>query len=183
MKQVYKEPVFCYILNYMKKLYCFRCTNFKDYMKTNGWDDSNPPPKDVACIEIVCNVQVQEYYGKNFAERDMQWFTKPLDNVLVTTFDDITEDMRKIGDDEYAYGMTVEQGKEIVKFINDHKDCNWFIRCHAGKSRSKAVTMYIHDIVSPDTEWELNPDNSELDYNVINGRVFSILKNIMQGYI
>lgn len=36
-----------------------------------------------------------------------------------------------------------EQASQVVKFIDNHKDCNVIAHCHFGQSRSAAVALYV----------------------------------------
>ena len=163
----------------MQKLYCFSAQTFKQIMDDNKWTNKTLP-SSVACIEICATPDVLEHYGNYFALADKPWFMEkkscgPVpENVLKLNFDDITEDVLVIDDGKFAWGIKPDQAKRIVDFIDENIDKDFYIHCHAGKSRSQAVVQYILDVYK-DREWETRPENP-CKPELINYRVFSMLK-------
>ena len=131
----------------MQKIFCLSAQDFKEMMIARGWHNKSLP-SSVACIEILCTPDVVDYYS-NFGLADKAWFdgkksSGPLpDNVLKVYFDDINEEKREISDGKYAHGISDETALEIVNFIHLHKDKDFYIRSHAGKSRSVTVGSFI----------------------------------------
>ena len=149
----------------MAILYCFSRQDFNKYMDLQNWTDETLP-NDVAIISICCTEPVKEnlvhahYDGKTdfhrFADKE---------NVLNLDFDDITEEIRHCEGGYDAIGITKEQAEKAVKFIDAHKNSDFFIHCNAGKSRSQAFVKYIQEQY-PDRQWVLNPNNPCLYPNV-----------------
>jgi Predicted protein tyrosine phosphatase len=169
----------------MQKLYCYSANEFKQTMDGNKWTNRTLP-SSVACIEICATPDVRDYYGQLFSITDKPWFLNrkslgPVpENVLKLNFDDITESVRPIGEDKFAYGMNVDQAKQIVEFIDKNIDKDFYIHCHAGKSRSQAIVRYILDFY-PDHDWETRPENPCM-VGLVNGRVYSLLRMVKCGY-
>lgn len=161
---------------------CYNCVDFKKVMHDNNWTEKTLPA-NVACIEICCTSDITEYYGSTFRLADKPYFygKHSNENTLVLFFDDITEDVRDITSKIHAKGFTIEQARQLIAFIDKNINKDFYIRCHAGKSRSQAVVQYILDFYSS-IDWETNKDNPCV-YDLINVRVFSALKNLKLGYI
>ena len=169
----------------MQKLFCYSAQTFKQTMDDNKWTNKTLP-SCVACIEICATPDVRNYYGQLFSIDDKPWFLDkksfgPVpENVLKLNFDDITESARSIGEDKFAYGMNVDQAKQIVDFIDKNIDKDFYIHCHAGKSRSQAIVRYILDFY-PDHDWETRTENPCM-FGLVNGRVYSLLKMVKCGF-
>ena len=169
----------------MQKLFCYSAQTFKQTMDDYKWTNKTLP-SCVACIEICATPDVRDYYGQLFSITDKPWFLNrkslgPVpENVLKLNFDDITESVRSIGEDKFAYGMNVDQAKQIVDFIDKNIDKDFYIHCHAGKSRSQAIVRYILDFY-PDHDWETRPENPCI-VGLVNGRVYSLLKMVKCGF-
>lgn len=146
-----------------QKLYCYSHRDFDKTMEKNNWNDKNIP-EDCAFISICCTPDCQDYCGGMFSLIDKHWFKTNHNNVLNVRFDDIDEETIIVEDQivegrNYTLkGLTSEQAKQIVTFINDNIDKNFYIHCNAGKSRSKAITQYILDVFK-DHDWVTNPLN------------------------
>ena len=80
-------------------------------------------------------------------------------------FDDIDTAIRDCGD-FVATCITPEQASAMVKFIIEHCNCDFYIHCNAGKSRSQAVVRYIKDFLGQTCEIETRADNPCLLPNV-----------------
>lgn len=174
-----------------QKIFCFSAQDFKEFMIARDWHN-NSLPSSVACIEILCTPDVVEHYGSDFGLADKAWFDEkkswgPLpDNVLKVYFDDIHEERRKISDGKYAHGISEETALKIVDFIRIHKDKDFYIRCHAGKSRSLAVGAFImtldwnrcYDTIPPNLK-----NNMSLNWYVFSKLVIANLKREELLYI
>ena len=57
-----------------------------------------------------------------------------------------------------AYNINKRQVIRACEFINKHIDCDFYIHCNAGMSRSQAFVKYIQDCY-PDKEWETRKEN------------------------
>lgn len=135
-------------------------------------------PNNVAIISI----------GAPWNEDEDHWFKKTNDNVLNIDFDDVSPEMWWNGNDYYdeaqnsddqdkyfnytkSFGdikydlrsFNYNHARTIVKFIEDHKDFNFFIHCSAGVSRSQGVVRYVMDTYG---DFEANPDNPCVAPNV-----------------
>ena len=169
----------------MQKLYCYSAQTFKQIMDDNKWTNKTLP-SSVACIEICATPDVLEHYGNYFSLADKPWFMErkgfgPVpENVLKLNFDDITEEVVVIDDRKFAWGMNVDQAKQIVEFIDKNINKDFYIHCHAGKSRSQAIVRFILDFY-PDHDWETRPENP-CRAELINWRVYSLLKAVKCGY-
>ena len=141
----------------MKKVMCYSRFRFVQKMRMLNWTDATLP-KTVAVISICCTEPV----AKNFVSsgycgvEDVHYFADA-ENVLNIDFDDIFTATKDCGY-YVATCITNEQALEIVKFIEAHKDCDFYLHCNAGKSRSQAVVRYIIDAYSDEYEIELNPN-------------------------
>lgn len=133
----------------LKRLYCYSNLAFMRVMSENDWRDDVPP--GVAVISITGTADVQDRYGPRFADADRHWFPASTDRILNIEFDDITEDSMDIGNRQVAKGISLAQADEIVRFIERNKNCDFYIHCHAGVSRSQAVVLYILDFYK--TDW------------------------------
>ena len=160
----------------MRKLWCTSFIEFEQIAKENNWDKE--VPNDIAvisinngtCFENECHV------------------CKDADNVLNLNFDDA--DPISYGLSEYiqfySYNISGEKSitlkffnnemaKQVVEFIEDNKDKNFYIHCSAGISRSQAFVKYIKNVYDF-INWETNPNNPCL---YPNGFVF---QKLMQAY-
>lgn len=126
--------IHCYI--YPHKL-------FDAIMEKNGWNDENHP-EDSAFISICCLPEIKKGYIEAVKkETDEHWFKENHDNVLNIEFDDI---LMEKAETEYgtAYGMSDNDAKKIIEFIEKNKDKqNWYLHCRSGRSRSVATGMFI----------------------------------------
>lgn len=149
----------------MQKLYCFSRKGFNSFMFGKGWTDETLPD-NVAVISICCTEPVKNnlFTNRYDGSDDTHRFSSR-NNVLNLDFDDINEEVRHCDGGYIATNITKEQADEAVKFIEAHKDCDFYIHCNAGKSRSQAFVKYIMEQY-PDIEWETNPFNLCLYPNV-----------------
>lgn len=134
-------------------------------MQQLEWTDATLP-KNVAIISICCTEPVKNNYnsaGYNGAE-DEHYFSDA-ENVFNVDFDDITSAV-EIYRDITATCITKEQAEKLVKFIEDHKECDFYIHCNAGKSRSQAVVRYICETYGDKYEIKTREDNPCLYPNI-----------------
>lgn len=149
----------------MQKLYCFSRKNFNIYMDEQNWTDETLPD-NVAVISICCTdaVRTNFVHSRYDGADDMHRFSHR-NNVLNLDFDDIDEEVRHCDGGYDALNITKEQADEAVKFIEAHKNCDFYIHCNAGKSRSQAFIKYIREQYY-DIDWEINPANPCLYPNI-----------------
>lgn len=83
-------------------------------------------------------------------------------DVLNLRFDDTEEyEEHTWGGKLYKiYPMSLEQAREIVDFVEGHKDHNLLIHCYAGKSRSVGVAQGIIDLYPG--AWGLSEESNPL---------------------
>ncbi len=140
-------------------------------MEKAGFFDSEDLPHNVAIISI----------GAHWNEQEDHWFKTTNDRVLNIDFDDVSPDLwwhddmydKAMNDSnqnkyfDYSYvnscgkitelhALNYNQAYTIVKFIEDHRDCDFYIHCSAGISRSQGVVRYVLDTYG---DYETNPDN------------------------
>lgn len=72
---------------------------------------------------------------------------------------------RGISRDVTLKALDYNQARDIVRFIEKHKDCDFYIHCSAGVSRSQGVVRYVLDTYGPN-EFVTNPDNPCICPNV-----------------
>lgn len=127
-----------------QKLMCYSQVNFKSKMVTEKWLTNEDLPKNVAIISI-CNskdtICVDEYH-----------MFKDAKNVLNLDFDDLApgsgnlpEGTTKmdLGNGRYAICFSKKMAEKAVKFIEKNIDCDFYIHCAAGISRSQAFVRFI----------------------------------------
>lgn len=127
----------------IKRINVFSHNDFDEKMYQMGIFSSNVnDEKDKAFISIIGTPQCQKYY----LEMDSyHWFKHNGDNVLNLEFDDIsTEEFEWKG--HTFYGISEEQTKQCVEFIEKNIGKHFYIHCQAGKSRSQAICRYILDM-------------------------------------
>ena len=127
----------------MIQCYIYPHRLFDIVMSENNWNDENRP-EDSAFISICCLPEIKKGYLEAVKkETDEHWFKENHENVLNVDFDDI---LMEKAETEYgtAYGMTDEDAKKIIEFIDNNKDKkNWYLYCRSGRSRSVATGMFI----------------------------------------
>lgn len=149
----------------MQKLYCFSRKNFNIYMDEQNWTDETLPD-NVAVISICCTEPVRtNFVHSRYDGADDTHRFSHRNNVLNLDFDDIDEEVRHCDGGYDALNITKEQADEAVKFIEAHKNCDFYIHCNAGKSRSQAFIKYIREQYY-DIDWEINPANPCLYPNI-----------------
>lgn len=127
------------------KVYCYSRFDFVKEMQRLSWNDETLP-KNVAIISICCTDPVKQHWkSKGYDGNEDEHYFSDAENVFNVDFDDITEPTQDCGDFT-ATCITDEQANKLVDFIAKHHDCDFYIHCNAGKSRSQAVVRFI-------TEW------------------------------
>lgn len=109
----------------------------------------------------------EDYYNSSaefFKEGNMEEASKP--------FNYSYED--KLGDVVLLHSLDYSDAKKAVSFIDQNKDCDFYIHCAAGVSRSQAFVRYILDVF-PDVEWDLNETNPCICPNI---HVLRMLKRV-----
>lgn len=148
--------------------------DFEEKMKQLNLDSSNVEIKfDKAFISIIGTPQCIEHY---LHSEDTHWFKNNCHNVLNLEFDDIDEESKDWKGQTF-YGITEEQAKQCVEFIEQNRGKNFYIHCRAGKSRSQGICRYILDMYGKEYGYDetksCRKDNPCLTPNI---RVVSMLK-------
>lgn len=110
--------------------------------RMNISDENVERETDKAFISIIGTPDCLNNY---LHEETYHWFQKNTDNVLNMEFDDVN-------DDQFLYkgttflGISEDQAKKCVEFIERNKGRNFYIHCRAGKSRSQAICRFILDM-------------------------------------
>lgn len=152
----------------MKKVYCYSREGFKKLLTT--WPGENLPA-GTAVISIAETPECRKYYGWESEELHL---LPSGPEVLNLEFDDISEETRPP-----FTGMTQDQARQIIEFIDSHKDCDLVVHCRAGKSRSQGVVRFILDYY-PEIWGETNPENPCVspNYFVVAGLKRILWKNL-----
>ena len=140
-----------------KKVICLSRVNLKNLIAKENWSS---PPENCAVIQICCTKICQKFVLKSKED----FFFTPNDNVLNLTFDDIGSRFKLDGFKLYQ-GLSNQQARKIVKFIDKNKDKDFYISCRAGKSRSQGIVRFILDIFRNAFDCITNPDNPCLTPN------------------
>lgn len=127
----------------MPRIQCFSNRAFGYEMRSRRWTDAVPDGS--AAISITGTRHVKDAYGEGFEAADRHLFPDGARNVLNLDFDDIDRPSMDIGNGRVALGISPEQAAQVVEFIESHKDCDFYIHCHAGVSRSRAAAQFILD--------------------------------------
>ena len=129
----------------IKYISVFSQNDFEEKCYKLGLDsfNVNEVKSDKAFIQIIGTPDCLKNY---LIEDTIHYFSNcDADNVLNLAFDDIN-------DEEFFYkgvnfkGLSDEQAEQIVDFIEKHKGKDFYISCHAGRSRSVGVARYLLDI-------------------------------------
>lgn len=149
-----------------QKLYCFGREAFIRYMQKSGWDKK--VPFNVAVISIDSVNETDEHFYKEPSENilnidfcdmspELWWHEdlydieqeKYLDHLDKGTEYDPSAFIFNFGPEKNnasVYALNYKQAGKIVEFIDKHINCDFYIHCAAGVSRSQAVVRYILDI-------------------------------------
>lgn len=171
----------------MKKFYCYSKYLFDMFMVKAGFATPDDLPHNVAIISI----------GAPWNENEDHWFKITNDRVLNIDFDDVSPELwwdkdmydEAMEDDDqskyfdYSYfdkceckinlhALDYDQARTIVKFIEEHRNCDFYIHCSAGVSRSQGIVRYVMDTYG---DYETNPDNPCICPNI---HVTRMLKRI-----
>lgn len=178
-----------------KNVLCYSCNDFNNLMREKGWFTGKDIPKNVAIISI----------GAPWNEGERHWFDHSTANILNIDFDDVSPtqwwngedlydkaqqdpDQAKYFDHKYTtyygttalYALDYNQARRIVLFIETHMDCDFYIHCSAGISRSQGVVRYILDTYSNEYDIKTNPNNPCL---CPNNHVVIMLKRTFRNLI
>ena len=155
----------------MRKIYCYSHAEFDIKCYNSGWNDSNIP-EDKAFISIIGTKECQDYY---LEETEDHWFSDTSSGrVLNLEFDDIS-------DDTYTWkghiftGISEKQAMEVVNFIESNLNCDFYIHCRAGRSRSQGVVRFILDMY-PDLFEQGRPENPCISPN------YFVVKQLKHAY-
>lgn len=154
----------------------FSQTDFEEKMYKLGLDSFNVSETndDKAFIQIIGTPECRKYY----IGVDVTHYFVNCDspNVLNLEFDDIDTDEINWGGHVFK-GISDEQAKAMVEFIDRNKGKDFYISCKAGKSRSQGICRYILDIYGHeygyDEKESCRKDNPCLTPNM---RVVTMLK-------
>lgn len=126
--------------------------DFNEKMYRLGIDRFNVSnEKDKIFIIIIGTSEIR----KNYLKRNEEiWFPNNSYNTIILEFDDIDEDELEYKGHIF-YGITEEQSKLLVEFIENNKGKNIYIMCRAGKSRSQGVCRYIVDVYGKDYGYDI----------------------------
>lgn len=141
------------------KTICLSRPDFEKLCIENNWRESIP--ENIRIISIGETSECSDYYN-----RYEPHFLDSSEKVLNVDFDDIPSETFEYSGIVFK-GITPELSERIVKFIRDSQDCDFYIHCRAGKSRSQAVTRFILDTF-PEThpEYEINHSNPPMTPNM-----------------
>ena len=156
----------------MQKLWCLSFENFKETALSNNWDKN--VPDNIAIISIVNTV----------TSEDETYHICTGDNVLNLDFDDADPLANGLSDDIETFVLenglvihffTTAMAQQVINFIEEHKDKDFYIHCAAGISRSQAFVKYIKNVYYYN-DFHTNPNNPCIHPN---GYVF---QKLMQAY-
>lgn len=144
-----------------KKIYVFSKQRFDNLMVQNRITDENIVDKDIAIISIHSKFDLDS--------TENPYFEKDTNNVLNLFFEDIENDT-----EEYK-SFSIEQGNQVLGFIENNKDKSTFIiHCLAGRSRSGAIGQFICDYFNCDKD-DFKLNNPQINPNQ---KVLQILNNL-----
>jgi len=145
----------------MKKLYCCSYFEFLDLVELNKWDETLP--EGLSIISICNTKECQDYYLTETQEHKLPGGPK----VLNLDFDDVSSDWID-WKGHIFYGLSKDQAKEIVDFIEKNIGDDFIIHCLAGKSRSQGVVRFILDTY-PGQIYQTREDNpcNSPNYDVV----------------
>jgi len=114
-------------------------------------------PEGSVAISIIGTPEVLKDY---LEEPDTKHFLPDGPRVLNLEFDDITCDEFE-WKGIHAYGITLEQAGEIIRFLEKavSEGLDIYIHCRAGRSRSQAIVRYVKS--RWEGPWETNPWNPD----------------------
>lgn len=110
-------------------------------------------PKNWVCVSI--SEEHGGYYPIGFDPEFKD------ERVLRVRFTDITAPVEKFNK---KFGPISENtAKEIINFVEKHKDLNFIVHCHASISRSSAVCLFLNTIYGHELKenfWHLSEPNA-----------------------
>lgn len=173
----------------MQKLYCFSRESFICYMQRMGWINDVPDGVAVISIDSVnetnnhyfkestknvlnidcCDISPEIYWNK---DTSVDMYDKLEDEYIEslknnTPYDDsaFIYNYGPAKNNTVVYPLNYKQADEIVKFIEAHKNCDFYIHCAAGVSRSQAIVRYILDTYF-DHQWKIRRENPPICPNI-----------------
>lgn len=156
------------------KIFVYPQHYFNSELLKSGINDENVEDiKDKAFISIVCTDNCNEgYMLEKHGEIYEHYFGKNHLNVFNIKFDDLEEDLIHKG--RLYKTITKEQAEELINFMMNNENKDFYIHCHAGISRSGAVGLFIRDYF----DWV---DKTYFDTNIMkriqpNAKVYNELK-------
>lgn len=156
----------------MQKLWCLSFEDFKEIALNNNWDKN--VPDNIAIISIVNTV----------TNEDEIYHICNGDNVLNLDFDDADPLANGLSDDIETFVLenglviqffTTAMAEQVINFIEEHKDKDFYIHCAAGISRSQAFVKYIKNVYY-DNDFYTNPNNPCTHPNAY------VFQKLMQAY-
>lgn len=166
----------------IKRISVYSHNDFDTKMYRMGLDTFNVEQEtDKAFISIIGTPQCIEHY---LHSNDTHYFNNA-NNVLNLEFDDIDEDELH-WKDQIFYGITSEQARQCVEFIEKNIGKNFYLHCKAGRSRSMGICRYILDMYGKEYGYdETKSCRKDNPCSTPNMRVVTILKREyyrMKGY-
>jgi hypothetical protein len=104
--------------------------------------------KNVLNIDF-CDISAEIYWNNDERYKNIDMYDK-LEKEYISSIENNApyDDSAFVYDytpDNKIYPLNYKQADELVKFINEHIDCDFYIHCAAGVSRSQAVVRYMLD--------------------------------------
>lgn len=151
--------------------------DFGEYCLERNLNDMNVE-KLTACafISICCSPICKEYWCNKYNETDDHFFKQNHHNVINLDFDDVEEN--GIYENVECFTINSTQAYDLYNFIENNKDKNFIIHCRAGKSRSRAIGVYIIEHYGHEANLSYGNDLSDRG----NCSVISALKRMFRLY-
>lgn len=141
------------------ELNCYSHKDFDRLCYDNGWNDDYAP-EDSAFISIIGTEDSQDKY---LGEKELHWFKENHNNILNLEFDDISQGILDWNGCRFT-GITKEQARECVEFIENNLGKHFYIHCRAGKSRSQGIVRFILDMY--EENYKTRVDNPCISPNI-----------------
>lgn len=155
----------------MKNIYCYSHPEFDLKCYNQGWSDSNIP-ENIAFISIIGTKECQDHY---LEEKENHWFSSGVSNrVLNLEFDDISDKTFTWKGHVFS-GISSEQSMSIVNFIESNINCDFYIHCRAGRSRSQGIVRFMLDMY-PNQFMQGRPENPCISPN------YFVVKQLKRAY-
>jgi len=145
--------------NKERLLMCYSKRDFDSKMVHSNWMNEMQLPNNIAVISIC----------SKYDEEDQHWFSNLSSHVLNVDFDDVSPEsdfgdkydemlddtalsanefsyyIMRLGRKQQVHALDHEMAFKIVRFIDNHISCDFYVHCSAGLSRSQAIVRYILD--------------------------------------